>query len=400
MACGILTPPPPSPKVLQAGASAPSRLLLPGVDFYPNLLGNTLGSSAATSLLSFIRTLGPGGGGYLSGNTLNIYSSTPWDALNATTPTIAGVLATGVLPLPSGPATHLLPAIINVFAASVGSISGITRYGGGGSNMEINAAPNDWLSLAQNAAANGMIPLIDWVPNNPAGNGNNPWTIVSGGQPAVLTPGNAVYNTYVGWINNLATALKTITTPFLLAPAGELNLGGGLTNANWQGMNAGGSGIPSSAQVVATNQLLVNTLIAAGVKNFLFIFETNFGVGNEGFGYTSAAAAFTDILAYDTDYHDSTGYANLAALGSQPIFCGSQSTGPANQAGSAGQNTLNTASTANNFMSWYPRSFGSVPWCQQYSLNEQNGAVQFMSAPWIDKAHLPAFTSAGGAAGG
>ena len=352
------------------------------------------GTSPAGSLLAYLKALPATT--KLSGQTLDWWTPTPLDVFNAATPTWAGVLASGVLPEPARNApTHLLPAIIDIICAQRGSISGMTNIGGGGANIDsTNAAPNDWYSLVQTAQANGFLVKIDYQPNNPAGNGNPCW----GGTNDVNTPGTAAYNTLVGWVNNLALKLKGLK-PFFFCYNIETNLGppnAGLTNANWAGINAQSTGVPTSAQVAANSELVFKTLVAAGCTNFLNVHEPNFGVGNQGFGYPGGA--YIDILAFDNGpltYNDTGGYATLAALGSQPMFCGSLVT---NYGQNLGQNQFNTATSYQNYASYYPRAFGFVTWAQTAAMDQQLGAAAAMSAPYLDYTKLPVFSSAGGVA--
>jgi hypothetical protein len=364
--------------------------------------GGSSGTSSGTTLLAYIKTLGINKAGVLTGQTLSPFSSTPLDAINTTITTWAGNPTVGIGS--SQIASGYLPAIIDVFAACVGNIIGITNIGGGGCNIEDgqNTTANSWLAMAQGAQAKNLIVKINYIPNNPAGCGNNPWTLV-GGIPAVLVSGQTANTTFVGWLDQLATYLKTLTQPFIIDGPGELNLGGGISCAaqaasqNWMGVNAASTGVPSSAQVAAVFQLMYNRLAADGVTEALWNFEyasgtaTTVDQSSDGFGFPGTS--YVDVVSIDSQpasYTNASDYlwAQQSPQNTLPFFIGSM----VNVSG-ASAFTVNTYASSNGLLGYmisnadgvngYPASFGIVEWPQGNSYNQQNNAVSALSGPTL-----------------
>lgn len=344
------------------------------------------------TLLAYLKAAGPSTY-MLSGATLNLFSTTPLDALNTSSASWPSVTVGA-----PGPATGKCPAIINVFTVAGPQVdaAGHGFYINQAPSCPAftgNSAPNDWLSLATGAKNAGCLPLVTLLYANPAGSGNNPWTFGGG----VLTPGSATNTTFFGWLDLLVPSFKTLAAlgAWMLAVTGENNL----TNANWAINGNNWTGVSSgatSAQVAQLAQMVALHLKAAGVTNFLFPFQTNLGVGNYGYSY---ASGIYDICFCDSTpiQFDSTGYAFMQSTG-LPMGYGSAILG------SGANFTLNTYTGAGTINGMGAQQIAqqynfccAIWWPQTTALNLQNGALQAMTTfPWIDKSQLPAFSSAGG----
>jgi hypothetical protein len=371
----------------------------------------TKGATSGASLLTYISTLGPAGGGYLSGATLNWYQGTPLNVLNAATATFAGIQATGVvanqvtafgppITTTTGSNTNLLPCIIDISTSQSGGGNPINDVGGTQPNIATtNTAPNDWLSLAQYFNANGFIVKIDWQPVSPLLNAN-PWA-------TIFTPGSTANTTLNSWIDALSTHCKTLANPFLLCFGIEENISGSsYTNSNFYRI-----GLATSAQSAQLWQYFVTRVIANGVNNCLFCFEPNSGVGNYLHGYPGDA--YVDLMCFDygdLNYNDTNMYAALTtsqsgtnglatgitSSGAKPIFAGSLIAN-INDSSLQTPNAYSNYQAYLNCVSFYPRIFGAVTWAQTCALNGQNQAALAMSGSgWKDHTKLPVFPSAGG----
>lgn len=372
-------------------------------------------ASGGVSLLAYINTLGINGAGVMTGQTLGIYNgdlgpAPLWD-INTTNSTEGWAanptVGEGSSQTPSG----YLPCVIDIFCAIItNSQTATTNIGGGGGSWDNTSdTTNGWLAMAEGAQAKNLIVKLDWIPNNPAGGGNNPW-------PNVITPGTATYNTYVGWLNQLAIYLKNLTKPFIFCPTGELN------DTDGSGYNAGDGNWQTSAQCTnaqaqALWSLQYEILVTNnGIKNMLWCFETNFGQGNNSFGYV---ASQTDLIAGDVAggvlplYTNSSDYTWCVSQG-KPFFLGSVW---ANSSASAYSENIYTDSCTYlgygvsnpDGINGYPASFCLVEWCQGASYGQalqssvvpaMSGSTKAGSANFLNNTNLPTFTSAGGVAGG
>ena len=360
------------------------------------------------TMLAYIKTLGLNAGGVMTGQTIE-----EWEGANGNGPlwginTANANLGWGANPTigsgSSQTATGYLPCVINVILYPNSSAPNNVG-GGGGSYDNFQDTTNGILAIAQGTQSRNLIFYFCWCPSNPAGTGNNPW-------PAVITPGTATYNTYVGWLNTLAGYLKQLTKPFIFAPVGELNLstsGFSGVNNNW-----GTIGQCTSAQAAALYQLQFNTLTSAGVTNCLWVFQYCFGQGNPSFGYPGPA--YVDLIAGDTQpasYTNSSDYTWGVSQG-LPFYIGSILNNSG--AGAYTEDMYNDTCTllGHNVsnadgINGYPAAFAFVEWGQGGSYGQAlntsvvsslTGTALPGSAKFLNNTNLPTFSSAGGVAGG
>jgi hypothetical protein len=331
--------------------------------------------------------------GVASGQTDNIYDSNPLDAYGNTALNSSGsniVAATTV----SG--TSEAPAVQNSFAV-IGDSAGAGWYDDNEGSS--NNGSGFWLNLAKARDSAGIINYIVAIFPNPAGEGNSPWNIASGGQPAVLTSGSSVQNQFLAWTDTFAAQLKQLNHGFILAPMGELNLGGGSLSGNWMSSNISGN---SSAYTAAVYALFRNRLVADGVKNFLYVFEFNSYHTPYDFGYDSS---IFDVLALDdqpASAVDAGAYAWMTSQSGKLLGYGSFIV-DSNPQG-ANQYSYDMGAQVNNFCAEvYPNFKFAINWSQNTALNVQNNAAGFMSSgAMYGYSKLPSggFATAGGLAGG
>lgn len=324
------------------------------------------------TLLAYIKTLGANKAGVLTGQTLDLYSKTPLDALD-TTPGVSFPNVTVHLP---GPATGLCPAIIDLFSDPNGPAGDIEPS---------NPAPNNTVSLANAAIAAGCIIRLNSNPPNPSGANNNPW-------PAVLTAGSAVQKAFLASLATDAAMFKQINGPFILDFMGEMNLEGGL-NAGNNWASAGVAGC-TSANFAALWVLMWNYFtVTEGLANkILFSYETNDSVGQYTFGMPDLK--YVDLVGVHiwSPFANSDAYNAMVATGLPVGF------------GSCGLTYLSVANfTQNNFSavceaitSKFPLVYGIALWNMGgNAYSQQNGAVQCLSAaPWLNRSNVPKITSA------
>jgi hypothetical protein len=397
----------------------------------------TIGTSAPVgqTLLHYMQ--GAGSATYvLSGQTLDIYSSTPLDVISWgtggwSTSTVSYAAGNVTVAAPNAQ-TNLTPAITNIFVVSGCGWPAVTgNCLGSFVQTMYNAEPNAWDDLAQGAQSQGaIVDLLLWVAN-PAGNGNCPW-------PNVLTSGNGTYTALMSGIDAIAASAKVkLTRPFILVPFAEMNTTGsinattGSLNNTWMGINACSTGVPSSNQVAQLAQEIAAEFIADGVTNFLFMDEPNGGYGNYGWGFpcsghtsigndcaTGVVNTFFDLAALDTNYHDASAASFLAAtglpwgLGSFVIcyggLCPTQNAINLWSYGYSG-GVCTPSGSGSLGLECMLQDYGSklgfdIWWGQKgnwWSINTQQGAVAVMSTfPNVSVSNLPTFSSAGGFAGG
>jgi Glycosyl hydrolase family 26 len=325
---------------------------------------------SGTTLLAYIKTLGANKGGVLCGQTLDLYSKTPLDALNTT----SGVSFPTVTVGAPGPATGLCPALIDLF---------IDENYPNGCIMPSNAPPNDTLSLANSAIAAGCIVRINACPPNPAGGSNNPW-------PAVLTSGSSVQNAFFSTLAGHAAILKQINGPIIYDFLGEMNLSNPLSAGSWAGIGTCTSAQYAALWVLAWDYLMNTQGLS---KQLLWSYETNNGVGNYTFGYPGND--YVDLVGV----HD---WAPFSGAGSSEPYEAMVATGLPVCYGSCGLTYQSVANfSANNFTqvcnvitSQFPLAYAAVFWCiGGDALSQQNGAVECLSAaPWLNRTNMPVFS--------
>jgi Glycosyl hydrolase family 26 len=320
----------------------------------------------STTLLAYIKTLGANKAGVLSGQTLDLYSATPLDALD-TTPGVSFPTVTVGKP---GPATGLCPAVIDLF---------IDENFPNGCVMPNNTAPNNTLGLANGAIAAGCIVRINACPPNPAGGSNNPW-------PAVLTAGSSVQNAFFATLAGHAAILKQIKGPVIYDFLGEMNLSNPLAAGSWAGVGTCTSAQFATLWVLAWNYLMVTQGLSS---KLLWSYETNDGVGNYTFGYPGNQ--YVDLVGVHTwaPFTASADPYNAMVATGLPVCFGS--------CGLTYQSTSNFS--GNNYTqvyeviaSKYPLVYAAVLWCMGGdALSQQNGAVQALSTkPWLNRSNMPA----------
>ena len=323
------------------------------------------------SLLAYLKKLGNPGIGTMMGQTLDVYSATPCDGIDAT----PGAYFPKLFVNAPGPNTGLTPAIIDLF------LDVNSPYGG---HERDNAPPNDVQSLAQAAIAAGCVVKMNFGPQNPAGFGNNPWS-------DVLMGGTATNTAYLAALAADAAILAAIPGPVILCFCGEMNVGGGYdAGQNWAAINA-----CTEAEYVKLWQLTWSYFSQQGLTNLLWCFESNSGVGNYTWGFPGNALC--DVVAFDTftqqaSYTDPTGYAARTALG-LPFFIGSTGLSYDQSFNNFTQNDY--TEVVQTCLSAYPKAFGIVMWCQDTAMNVQNGALECLSAPGLlNLADIPRFKRA------
>lgn len=398
-----------------------------------------LAQANGITLLSYIAGLGGSGTSVLSGATIDFFTNTgtaTWNTTTYTTNTgtpatftssnFASLTVTDF----NGINTGKLPALINVQACpncvngtDTGTNSACTPYPTGsypsGCGSRFAPEPDSWLTIALGAQSVGAIPFVQLYLRNPAGAGNNPWstTTCSGGQPAVLTTGCSVQTQLLGDVDQFAQQTALLTKPWILAMFVEANISqcdfSSPLTSFWFSINC--SGI-SSAFLASTSQLIINRLKTDGVKNFLFMWEPNNGVGNYPFG--NPGIGYTDLVGWDqpssnatgtTWFNDTTGYACLQGTGATgcsafaglPILFSSLI--PSNNSGSCTATpagSINTATAVGDGLAVYPKMVAYVLWSQCTGFVHQTNATGALSSPYISASGLPSFSKAGGDAGG
>jgi hypothetical protein len=350
---------------------------------------------SGNALLSYLRAAGASTY-ILSGQQTDCYSSTPLDWINSSSGATFPGISVGVGSGQS--ASGYLPAIIAIM---------LDQNQPNGSQTRNLSAPNDPVSLANAILTAGSIPLFASNPQNPAGNGGNPWAIVGGGLAAVLTTGNAVQTTYLASLAANATLIKRLNGPCIYDFCGEMNLAGGLAYGN----NWASLGHCTAAQYIALWILTFNYYKAQGATRMLWAYCPNDGVGN----YTACypGAGYVDLCGLDSFLSPGgtfgtgggvSAFNTVAALG-HPVFIAS--TG---QSGSHSNWTVNTFTSICNVITGYSSGgqnyhacFGIVLWGQGSAYNQQNNAAQCLTtAPWVNNTNLRSFVgaTAGGVAGG
>lgn len=363
----------PASSVQEPASSVPYAIQIPDAIAtvqaagYTVTQGTTPPPPAGSPLLTVIKTLGANEAGVWSGQTLDLYSKTPLDAMD-TTPGVSFPSVTVHLP---GPATGYCPAIIDLFADPNGPAGNIEPN---------NPPPNDTVSLANAALAAGCVLNLNGNPPNPAGASNNPW-------PSVLTTGSAVQNAYLTTLAKDAAMFKKINGPFIYDFLGEMNLPGGLgAGNNWASIGVAGC---TSANFAALWVLTWNFFAAQGLNDqILWAYETNDGVGNYTFGYPGDQ--YVDIVGIHTwapFTATAAPYAAMVALNKPLIFgsCGLTYQSVANFSGN------NYTQVAQVIASKYPLAFGIILWNMGgNAYSQQNGAAQALStAPWLNRKNVP-----------
>jgi hypothetical protein len=397
------------------------------------------GASAAAaqggSLLSFLQALPSGK--YIVGATINPFtSSSPTNAWNATSLTCTGCPSapTGATNMQSltvfdgsGTNTGQNIVIVNVFVVPNGVFGTDTNLGSACTTYpsqtctSFAAAPFDWLSVAE--AANSIGEIVDVLGQfrNPAGNGNNPWANGSGGcssTPHILCTGDTVNTTFVADMTLLATQLKQLNkAPFILSPFAELNLsscsdisGTPQLPPLWYQINCTGN---STGNMAALAKLVLSTMVANGVTNFLYMLEPNNGVGNQSFG--DPGAGFRDLVSLDqpalnatgTSWeNDTTATSYMVGTGLPMGFGSFIPSSAVSNCTTTPANTINLATALNDGMvtngssPGYPNFKFYILWPQCSAFNQQVNATGAVTSPFLNLQNMPRFSTAGGVAGG
>jgi hypothetical protein len=301
--------------------------------------GSSTQSAQTAALLSYLQGLSADSKHVLAGQHTSYWDSNPLDYVNA---------------LKSQTGTQ--PAVLGTTL----SASDIPRFGLNGSSENGVALSNQWL------AAGGIVQLSLW-PGNPQ--------TMSGSQTDfdincadVLTPGNATYNNWQGYLAAAVAKIKQINGPVILRPFVETN-----GRWFWWGNNC------SASQQVQIWQQMWNYFAAAGVNNVLWEYNVNGGVGNYTASYPGSA--YVDIVSFDSyppTQADAAWYKPLAALG-KPIILAESGPSPY----PVGIDTFDIDNILQVVKANYPDIVGIVIWCQTQALSQQQGDEAFMTDPAI-----------------
>lgn len=311
--------------------------------------------------------------------TLDSFSTTPMDAVNKTanaSPATATVIVNTVPPTD----THLIPAGYDFFLNNVGN------------DEQSNPPPNDDISLGIATLKAGGMARFNYEPPNPHDNTYSNHVF----DPNCLVPGTATYNNFFAQLQADGAKLAQICAagPVWVSIMGEMNLSG-----YWADIASG----CTEAQFAAVWQMVV-TIFKTFTKKFNTIYEPNDGVNNYTWGYPGNA--WVDCVGLHSfadgalGTNDTTAYNALMAIsGNKPFWLGS--TGLKfdlqNLPAFSGNNWTQVCQVA---IATFPNLCALVFWFQTDSLANQNGAVQSMSDPMLNRSNVTAVNFAGGNQGG
>jgi hypothetical protein len=235
-----------------------------------------------------------------------------------------------------------------------------------GTTLGISGTQEDGVALSNQWLAAGGIPDVLLVPIDPASGRYDIRMPFGAVFSDVYTPGtalNAAWNTY---IDGIAAKMKQINGAFLFRPFAEMN-----GNWFWYG------GQPT-AQMIALWRYTYNRIVNVdGVKNAVWIYNINAGVGNYAQYYPGAA--YVDIVSCDSyppNPSDMSWYNALVTL-DKPIILAE--TGASPYQSSIAPYSFDNNSILATVKAHFPKIVAIVVWCQNLSLSEQQGDEAFMT---------------------
>jgi mannan endo-1,4-beta-mannosidase len=302
--------------------------------------------TGSAALLSYIRGLSSKTGRHvLSGQHSNYWDSNPMDQF------------AGSIPSATIGSTGLTPAILGTTLSESEIPLGLA-----GSAEDGVSLSNAWL------AAGGIVHVSLW-PGNPQTGGSQDDVTLSASE--LLMPGTASYKSWQTYLAAVAKQLTQIKGPLLLRPFIELN-GGWF----WWGVENF-----TSAQFIQLWQGMHDYIVGQGVTNVLWVYNVNTGQGN----YTSyyPGDTYVDVVSMDSyppTSGDASMYTDLQTLGKPIIYSeiGVEQAQPQPATFSGDYNAIREMIEAS-----FPDVVGTVVWCQNWALSEQNGAAGFLGDPSI-----------------
>lgn len=352
-----------------------------------------------------------GGKGYLTALTLNHFGGSTGGRLMSQMLVVNGPTATAsggdasFTQSPTNP-TYVVPSALNCSIQNVTTggvksnsnqcpaIFGINFNTAGtqGSNIPLS---EELARIAEHQSQNGIVHLT-WMTPSPTGGGSNGIFSGAGNEyPGVITPGNAVYNTFMygagrtssnpnGGVWAMAQGLISILSvagakSLMMRDFHECNLG---ASSNWWGIGNAGS----AANCIVLQQQIINyvrLLLGATMSNqVLWVYNVNTG-GN--IAALDPGPAYRDVVSIDI-YQGTTqaqvisdlsgqGITSLEALrdsngNAVPILLSECGASTFNNSAIALQ-TFDESIFNGQLQASFPNLVGAINWCQNWSYGVQ-----------------------------
>jgi hypothetical protein len=278
--------------------------------------------------------------------------------------------------------TSLTPAILGTWLCLEG--------------QQVTADQNIALINGWNAA--GGITLVTFAPPNPMlgfgyGRDTSAWTeMVSSGLGDITTVGSPVYNMFVSGaqslgagypyrgLADLAAQLKQIKGQILFRPLQEMNLSYG--NFWWDAT------YNTPEKFAQLWQLMFNYLVnEQGLDHLVWVWDVNMEAAGADYAAYFPGTSYVDVMGIDcyTDYPYSAfpAYTALKEIADLPIMvpeCGLGGGDGCQKFITANDNAGNSIfSTV--FRQYMPDIFATCVFCGDWSLSNQNGALEYLTEP-------------------